>query len=384
MTTVTAIATVPGQPDSLHRTTIEVPEPGRNQVAIRVIRVGVCGTDREIMQGDVGHAPEGLADLVLGHEVIGRVDAVGEAVMSFKPGDLVTVSVRRPDGCPACQAGEPDMCLWLTYTERGITGAHGFMAERIIEDEPYVVRIPDELEETGVLTEPLSVVEKTVRQAELIQQRLKYWNLKTALVMGAGPIGILATLVLRSKGVTVHTIARTPAPNPAASIVEAAGASYVSTRQESLVDLTGRLGGIDLIIESTGASSIVFESMQLLGNNGVLVLLSITAHHKTLNVPADDINTSLVIGNKVVVGSVNANIVDFVSAVERLRTFEELWPGLAGRMITHRLSTEDDLTAIEHKTEGVIKMVVEFGSALNSAPGGASSDVSGQIRHRSS
>ncbi len=371
MTTVSAIATVPGQPDSLHRTTIEIPDPDGNQVRIRVIRVGVCGTDREIMQGDIGHAPKGAAELVIGHEVLGRVEAVGEGVTSLKPGDLVTVSVRRPDGCPACQAGEPDMCMWLDYTERGISGAHGFMAEWIVEDASYVIRIPDELEETGVLTEPLSVVEKTVRQAELIQQRLNYWNLKTALVMGAGPIGILATLILRSKGVTVYTIARTPAPNPAASIVVAAGATYVSTREEPLADLAKRLGGIDLIIESTGSSSVVFDSMQLLGNNGVLVLLSITAHHKTLTVPADDINTSLVVGNKVVVGSVNANIVDFASAVERLGLFEKLWPGLAGRLITHRLSTEDDLTAIEHKTEGVIKMVVEFSSASGSAPSSA-------------
>ncbi len=377
MTTVSAIATLPGQPDSLRRTTIEVPEPDPHQIAIRVIRVGVCGTDREIMQGDIGHAPEGMTELVIGHEVIGRVDAVGEAVTSLSPGDLVTVSVRRPDGCPACQAGEPDMCLWLDYTERGIAGAHGFMAERIVEHESYVIRIPDELEEIGVLTEPLSVVEKTIRQAELIQQRLKYWNLETALVMGAGPIGILGTLILRSKGVTVYTVARTPAPNPAASIVEAAGATYISTREETVADLGKRIGAIDLIIESTGSSSVVFESMQLLGNNGVLVLLSITAHHKALTVPADDINTSLVVGNKVVVGCVNANTVDFINAVDRLRMFENLWPGLTGRMITHRLSTEDDLTAIEHKPEGVIKMVVEFSSASGSGSSSASGSASG-------
>lgn len=366
MNTVSAIATIPGQPNSLHRMTIEVPEPDRNQVAISVIRVGVCGTDRDIMQGEVGFAPQGVDSLVIGHEVLGQVDAVGDAVTSLKPGDLVTVSVRRPDDCPACQSGEPDMCLWLKYTERGISGAHGFMAERIVEDESYVIRVPDELESIGVLTEPLSVVEKTVRQAELIQQRMKYWNPKTALVMGAGPIGILSTLVLRSKGIDVHTIARTPAPNPAAAIIEAAGATYISTREESILDLAKRLDGIDLIIESTGSSRVVFESMQILGNNGVLVLLSITTGHTPIDVSADQINTSLVVGNKVVVGCVNAGMVDFANAVERLRKFEELWPGLTVRMITHRLTTDDDLTAIEHKTEGVIKMVVEFGGTLGS------------------
>lgn len=364
--TVPAIAITPGQPNSLHRTTIEVPRPNQDQVAISVIRVGVCGTDREIMLGDIGFAPEGSPDLVIGHEVIGRVDAVGDTVTSLEPGDLVTVSVRRPDDCPACQAGEPDMCLWLNYRERGINGANGFMAERIIEHESFVIRIPEELEAIGVLIEPLTVVEKAVRQAELIQRRLTYWNLKTALVMGAGPIGILGTLLLRSKGVDVYTVARTPPPNSAAAIIEASGATYISVNEEPVADLAKRLDGIDLIIESTGASSVVFESMRILGNNGVLVLLSLTGGHKTLEVPADQINTSLVVGNKVVVGSVNAGTVDFVNAVERLGMFEELWPGLTTRMITHRLTVNDDLSAIEQKTDGVIKMVIEFSSASGS------------------
>lgn len=374
--TVPAIAIIPGEARSLHRTTVHVPSPREDQVAISVIRVGVCGTDREIMQGDIGFAPDGSQELVIGHEVIGRVDAVGDAVTSFEPGDLVTVSVRRPDGCPACGAGEPDMCLWLDYTERGINGANGFMAERILEHEPFVVRIPDQLEAVGVLAEPLTVVEKAVRQAELIQQRLEYWDLKTSLVMGAGPIGILGTLLLRSKGVDVYTVARTPAPNPAAAIIEASGATYISTGSESVANLGKRLSGIDLIIESTGSSSVVFESMRVLGNNGVLVLLSLTGGHKMLEVPADEINTSLVVGNKVVVGSVNAGTVDFVNAVTRLATFESLWPGLAQRMITHRLTVNDDLSAIEQKTEGVIKMVIEFGSASGSASGSAPSSAS--------
>lgn len=364
--TISAVAVTPGRAGSLHRTTIEVPRPTQDQVAISVIRVGVCGTDREIMLGDIGYAPEGSRDLIIGHEVIGRVEAVGATVTSFKPGDLVTVSVRRPDGCPACRAGEPDMCLWLDYTERGINGANGFMAERIVEHESFVIRIPDELEAVGVLAEPLTVVEKAIRQAALIQRRLAYWNLKTAMVMGAGPIGILGTLLLRSKGVDVYTVARTPAPNPAAAIIEASGATYVSTNDESVADLAKRLDGIDVIIESTGASSVVFESMQILGNNGVLVLLSLTGGHQPLDVPADQINTSLVVGNKVVVGSVNAATVDFVNAVERLGTFERLWPGLILQMITHRLTVNDDLSAIERKTEGVIKMVIEFGSSPDS------------------
>lgn len=363
--TVAGIAISPDVPDSLHRTTLPAEAPGDREVEIAVIRVGVCGTDREIIRGEIGFPPAGSSELVIGHEMVGRVTRVGPIVDRVTPGELVTVTVRRPDGCPACEAGEPDMCLWLDYTERGINGAHGFMAERIIEDQEWVVPVPEHLEPIAVLTEPLTVVEKAVRQADLIQRRLRYWNLKTAVVMGAGPIGLLGTLLLRSKGVEVYTVARTPAPNAAATVVERCGATYVSARNESLAALADRIGGIDLIIESSGSSKVVFESMRHLGNNGVLVLLSLTGGNHTLEIPADDLNTSLVVGNKVVVGSVNAGTEDFVNAVARLDRFESLWPGLALSMITHRFTINDDLKQIAAKVDDGIKTVIEFGGSVS-------------------
>jgi len=360
--TISAIAIYPDKPGSLHRTTIATGEPADQEVEIAVIRVGVCGTDREIIRGKIGFPPAGSAELVIGHEMVGRVTRVGPNVDRVKAGELVTVSVRRPDGCPACLAGEPDMCLWLEYTERGISGAHGFMAQRVTERQEWVVKVPEHLEPVAVLTEPLTVVEKALRQAGLIQRRLNHWNLKTAIVMGAGPIGLLGTLLLRSKGVDVFTVARTAGPNAAAAIVEACGATYVSTREESITELAARIGGVDLIIESTGSSQVVFESMRNLGNNGVLVLLGLTGGDHTLEIPADDLNTSLVVGNKVVVGSVNAGIEDFVNAVADLDQFDDLWPGLALSMITHRLTMADDLDQIATRIDGGIKTVIEFGS----------------------
>jgi threonine dehydrogenase-like Zn-dependent dehydrogenase len=297
---------------------------------------------------------------VIGHEVIGRVSEVGPSVTTVAPGDLVTVTVRRPDDCPACQSGEPDMCLEHRYTERGIAGAHGFMAERIVEYEHWVIRIPDHLEAVGVLTEPLTVVEKAVRQARLIQRRLTHWNLKTAVVMGAGPIGLLGTLLLRSEGVDVYTVARTPAPNPAAEIVTACGATYVSTRETPLAGQAQSLPGIDLILECSGSSQVVFESTEILGNNGVLVLLSLTPEHETAEIPIGRINRHLVAGNKVVVGSVNAGMEDFTNAVASLARFEDLWPGLAASMITHRFTLGDDLVAATGNLPGGIKSVIEF------------------------
>jgi threonine dehydrogenase-like Zn-dependent dehydrogenase len=360
MTTVRSVAIRPGQPNTLHLTDISLRTPGEGEVEITVIRVGVCGTDRELIRGEIGSPPEGTDELVLGHEVIGRVSGLGPGVTRLAVGDLVTVTVRRPDGCPACLAGEPDMCLDLAYTERGIAGAHGFMSERIIEHEQWVIPVPAHLEAVGMMVEPLTVVEKAVRQAELIQQRLAYWNLRTAVVMGAGPIGLLGTMLLRSRGVEVWTVARTPGPTPASAIVEACGATYVSSREQSLTDLVASLPNVDLILESSGSSEVAFASMGLLGNNGVLVLLSLTGGEETVDISADRLNTSLVVGNKVVVGSVNAGMIDFTNAVQSLDQFERLWPGLTESMITHRFTPHDDIVMATGNLPGGIKSVIEF------------------------
>lgn len=357
-----AIAVHPLQADTLHHTTVTLPELGPDDVLVETIRVGICGTDREIIRGDLGEAPAGESALVIGHEVLGRVIETGSNVNDFRSGDLVTATVRRPDGCPACEAGEPDMCLWLKYEERGIFRQPGFLAERFVENRRWLIPVPARLEATAVLVEPLTVVEKAVRQAELIQQRLKYWDLQTAVVIGAGPIGLLGTLLLRSKGATVYTLARSAAPNQAAAFVEACGATYVSTRTRSLDDLAADIGNIDLILECSGNSEVALDAMRILGNNGVEVLLSICGGDHLSELPADKINTSLVIGNKVVVGSVNAGAIDFENAVTRLDRFEELWPGLTSTLITSRLvfGPDLDLSRIANKSSDEIKTVIEF------------------------
>ncbi len=358
--TVRAVAFSPAQPNTVHATTLELPALGDHDVEIEVIRVGVCGTDREIIAGEIGFPPEDSPELVLGHEVAGRVRSIGPAVTRVAPGDLVTVTVRRPDDCPSCQAGEPDMCTLHGYTERGIAGAHGFMAERVVEHEQWVIAVPEHLEPIAALTEPLTVVEKGVRQARLIQRRLNHWQPKTALVLGAGPIGLLGTMLLRSQGLDVWTVARTPAPTPNAAIVEACGATYVSSRESPLTDLAASISPVDLILECSGSSKIVFESMDILGNNGVLVLVSLTPEHDEAEIPAGRLNRHLVAGNKVVVGTVNAGMVDFTNAVASLERFEDLWPGLAARMITHRFTLDDDLDQATGNLPGGIKSVIEF------------------------
>ncbi len=358
---IMGVAVYPGQTGSLHLTDLAQPRPGPGEALVRVRRVGVCGTDKEIIEAKFGTAPAGAEELVLGHEVLGTVEAVGEGERTLRPGDVVTATVRRPDGCPTCRAGQIDMCLWGTYTERGILGAHGYIAESFTENVRYLVPIPPELEPVGVLVEPLSVVEKAYRQAVLIQRRLAVWKPETAVVLGAGPIGLLGTLLLREQGLAVYTLARTPAPNAASTIVEAAGAHYVSTRETPLAELRGSLPNVDLIFESTGVSALAFAGMESLGINGVLVLLSITGGNARHEIPADAINQSLVLGNKVVVGSVNAAAEDFASGVRRLNRFEHFWPGLAASLITERLRGFDDAHRIAEAVSGGVKTVLEFG-----------------------
>lgn len=252
------------------------------------------------------------------------------------------------------------MCIQRAYTERGILGAHGYMVEQFTEREPFLVPVPASLEGVGVLVEPLSVVEKAIRHADLIQARLRSWAPTTALVLGAGPIGLLGTLLLRLRGVEVVTVARRPAPNPAAAVVEACGARYHSVRETPLADVAATLPNIDLILEATGVSALVADGMTLLGNNGVLVLLSVTGGESVAPVPLDAINREFVFGNKVMVGSVNAGLEDFAAGVEHLAEFERRWPGLTSQVITHRLRGFDEAERIADATDDGIKTVVEF------------------------
>jgi threonine dehydrogenase-like Zn-dependent dehydrogenase len=354
-----AIAVVPGTPHSLHLTTLPRPRPAPDQVLVRVRRVGICGTDQEIIDAKFGSPPAGSTILVLGHEVLGVVEEAGSETSGFRPGDLVSATVRRPDDCPYCRAGQVDMCQGLQYTERGIIGAHGYMAEQFVESPHYLVPVPPSLEEIGILVEPLSVVEKALRQANLIQRRLTAWAPATAVVLGAGPIGLLGTLLLRARGLEVTTVARRPGPHIASEIIEAAGARYLPTEGAALRQVAANLTPPDIIFEATGVAGVAFEAMELLGNDGVLVLLSLTGGDDLTPVPAAAINRAFVLGNKVMVGSVNSAAEDFEEGLADLARFEERWPGLTARLITRRLS---GLTAFEEIAGhgGGVKTVIEL------------------------
>ncbi len=309
-----------------------IPE-GRG-VLVRVLKVGVDATDAEINAALYGNAPPGDSFLVIGHESFGIVEEVGPQVTRVRPGDYVTCTVRRPGTSIYDRIGRSDITSEETYYERGINLLHGFLTEYYVDDEAYVVRIPEALKHLHVLAEPMSCAAKAVQQAYEVQRRLQVWEPKTAFVMGAGQIGLLTTLILRLRGMQVWTLARTPKPSLKAEIVESLGATYVSTTESSLQELARSAGKADVIVEATGSSTIAFGAMELLGHNGALVWTSITGGQGRLDVPADNVNLDWVLGNKLLVGSVNANVGHFESGIADLALGEATYPGVLERILT--------------------------------------------------
>jgi glucose 1-dehydrogenase len=281
---------------------LDISEPrieSDTQVLFRIREVGICGTDRDLASFQLVF-PSTDGFLVLGHECVGEVVSTGSHVGAFNPGDSIVPIVRRPCSppCSWCARGRRDLCSSGTYTERGIVGAHGYFTELAVDEECDLIRIPDLVREHAVLVEPLSVVEKAVGNAF----RMHPGQPETALVLGAGTIGLLAAMVLRIRGVDV-TVTSLELPNSdRAKLVEAAGAAY-RTQPD---------GQFDIVIEASGAHAAANLAIASLGSAGILVLLGVT--------PALEVSVlQLILRNQVISGSVNAAPSDFLLAVQDLR-----------------------------------------------------------------
>ncbi|MCA1840938.1 MAG: glucose 1-dehydrogenase [Actinobacteria bacterium] len=355
-----AVVVTPKQAGTGRVQEVPTPEPAADQALVEVIEVGVCGTDLEILHGLYGEAPPGDDYLIIGHENFGKVVSA-PAGSDLSPGDHVVAIVRRPDPvpCPQCGVGEFDMCSNGQYTERGIKGRHGYMSEYYVETPQYLVKLPDSLTEIGVLIEPLTVVEKGVIQSEEIQKRMT-WTPHEAVVTGAGPIGLMATMLLRSRGYDVYTLDVVERDSLRAQMVEACGAHYVKGDEEPLSALCARVGGIDLIVEATAVAQIVFDAIDAIGPNGVVCLTGVSAGSRSLQIPADKLNLEMVLDNKVVFGTVNANRRYFEAAVQDLQTFEKMWPGLCSKVITRRVPFDAFEEALTPRPGIDVKSTVSF------------------------
>jgi threonine dehydrogenase-like Zn-dependent dehydrogenase len=364
-----AVAVFPGKANSAHLAELPLPRleeiPGGRGVLVRVLRVGVDGTDKEINAAEYGEAPPGYDFLVTGHEGFGQVEAVGPAVTELKPGDFVVATVRRPGHSLYDAIGAYDMTTDDVYYERGINLRHGFLTEYYVEEPEYLVKIPVGLKEVGVLLEPTTVVEKGIAQAYEIQRRLRVWRPKRAAVTGAGTVGLLAAMALRLKGLDVTVFGLTPRPYLNSDLIEALGAKYVSTPEVSVLDASRAEGAFDLMFEATGYSPLVFESMQALAKNGVLVLSSITGGDRKIEIPADRINLEFVLGNKVMVGTVNANREYFELGVSDLAKSEAEFPGWLERLLTHRVEGLENFPQLFQKMAqpGAIKVYCQVAEA---------------------
>jgi threonine dehydrogenase-like Zn-dependent dehydrogenase len=342
------------------------------QARMRVLDVGVCGTDREICAFEYGTPPAGADHLIIGHESFMEVIEVGARATRVKPGDLVIPMVRRPcqhAHCAACRAGRQDFCFTGDFRERGIKEAHGFMTEQIVEDEQYLNVVPRDLRDLGVLVEPLTIAEKALIQLWDIQERLPWacphmpgkdtGHCRRALVLGAGPVGLLGAMALRAHDFETIVYAREQAPNAKADVVEMVGATYVSSQETPAEDIARRFGAIDVVYEAAGASKLAFDTMQAMGANSVFVFTGVPGRKAPISIDTDRWMRDLVLKNQIVFGTVNAGRDAFEAAIRDVGRFRELWPDAVSQLITGRFPIEAHRDLLLGKATG-IKNVIQF------------------------
>ena len=332
-----ALVVEPGRAGSARVEEMEPPRATAGEVPIRVLEVGVCGTDREIAHGLFGVAPDGESTLVIGHELLGVVDADGAGLSR---GDLVAATVRRSCGhCLACAEGSPDSCLTGDYSERGITRLHGFARELVAESADQLIPVPPSLGRLGVLAEPTSICTRALRHARTIAGR-QPWQLQRALVIGGGAVGLLTTILLRLDGVDVCTASL----EPDNAIARAVGATYVSTADTPVADL----GSFDLVVEAAGNAQLMADSLARLRRSGVACLLGIDGREQAVQLDGRVIGVDTVLENRVVFGSVNAHRQDWVAGVAALDRARERWQDALESLVGLRVPVDRFADAFEH------------------------------------
>ena len=346
----------PGQKDSARLIEMDMPVISSGQALVRLLELGIDGTDVEINRGEYGETPPDKDFIILGHEAVGQIENPGTTELG--KGDFVVPMVRRPDDCVDCQRGQLDMCLVGNYRECGIKGAHGFLREYLAEDVAFLVPVPKELRNIAVLTEPTSIATKGIEQAMEFHNRSAN-PIDIAVVLGAGPLGLLTTALLKLYDYNIYTLDVVPRSSVKAQLVESVGANYVDGNVSSVVSLPDKIGNLDLIMEATGNSTVAFQAMSVLGTNGVLCLMGVSTGRKPLEVNASCLNMQMVLGNKMVFGTVSSNRGHFERSVESLIHIEERWPGWLSRLITRRLTLDKFRDALDPAPDN-IKTVIEL------------------------
>lgn len=341
-------------------------------VRLRVLEVGVCGTDRELSAFSYGTPPSGSDRLVVGHESLALVTEVSPDIPAeshIHVGDLVVAMVRRPcevAWCAPCRAGRQDFCVTGKFTERGIIGRDGFLVEETVDQLAYLQRVPAGLRDVAVLTEPLTIAEKAIAELARTVDRFPWLAGRPlaeldlrALVFGAGPVGLLGAMALRASGMEVTVYSREPQGSAKSKIAAAIGADYASAKDIAIADVGQKIGSIDVVYEAAGASRASFELLKQLGANGVFILTGVPGRKGPSPVDTDKLMRQLVLKNQMVLGTVNAGRDAYKSAVSRLDDFMSLWPDATRALITGRHSL-DDAPAVIARKQTAIKDVIRL------------------------
>jgi glucose 1-dehydrogenase len=368
-----AVAVFPG-PQEVKLVEQEFPRLAQpDQVMLRMLDIGICGTDKEICSFEYGTPPPGDDYLVIGHESLAEVVEVGTAVERLAPGDLVVPSVRRPcphPGCLACRSGHQDYCYTGDFSERGIKEAHGYMTEYVVDHEQYMNVVPAQLRDIAVLAEPLTIAEKALAQILwMMQQRPPWIDPETpseeqgqglsALVLGIGPVGLLGAMVLATAGFTTYVYSREMQPSPRTDLVTAIGATYVSAQTTTFPDLAAQIGNIDLVYEAAGHSHFALQALQVLGTNGIFVLTGVPGLQAFIEADPARLMRDMVLKNQVLLGTVNAGPGDFASALADLDAFRRRWPAVVRTLIAGRYPPEQAPELVLGRPAG-IKSVITF------------------------
>lgn len=361
-----AIAIIPGKKNAF---ITDRPEPGitaPDEIKLKILQVGICGTDREEVEGGRADPPQGSKELVIGHENFGKVVEVGEAVKNVKPGDYAMFTVRRD--CEPCICGHHnDMCFTGNYTERGIKGRDGYQVEYAVDKERYIIQIPEAIKHLGVLAEPMSVSEKAINESLRIQaariplaEENTWLQGKQVLVAGLGPIGLLAAFILRLRGAEVLGLDIVDESTLRPSVLKEIGGKYVDGRKIKALDLDDAFGQIDMIFEATGVPQLEFELIDALGINGIYVMTGIPAGERPLNIIGAPLLQQMVLKNQILVGSVNASINDFSRGIEELSEANQKYPEAIGKVITSRIPVDKFQDVFKSHDVNEIKSVIEW------------------------
>ncbi len=346
-----ALTTMPGVPNSAKVEDVAEPPRSDGAILVKALALGICGTDRDILAGEYGTPPPGQQRLVLGHESLGLV-IEAPARCGLDQGDLVVGIVRRPDPVPclACAAGEWDMCRNGRYTERGIKKRNGYGAERFRVEPEFVIRIDPELGRLGVLLEPASIMAKAFDHTERVGQRSKSWQPHVLLVTGAGPVGLLGALFGAQRGLEVHVLDHNNDPAKVDLVRRIGGTFHVGG-----VEVVDRIAP-DILMECTGAPSLIGEILGHTAPAGIVCLVGVTAPGHELKLDIGRLNRTLVLDNDTVLGAVNANRRHYEMAGDALKRADRGW--LEG-LITRRVPLDRWQEAIERRP-GDIKVVIDF------------------------